>query len=143
MNIKYQVFPDDNFIIIKPLGDFNIEHYGEYSRHIVQNPHWNRIDKMLTDIRGLNTQKVPNYLDLMAEIRRDVYKRDYINVFLVDSPISTAITHIYQSNLKALNFKYKYCSTIKETLRTLDLNYTEEYALGLIKNLKNSFAFSN
>ncbi len=143
MKIKYQIFPEQRFIIIKPLGDFNIDHYTEYSNHIVKDPHWNNIDKMLTDIRDLNTEKIHHYLDKMAEIRRDVYKRDYINVFIVDTPISTAISHLYQNFLTPFNFRYKYCSTIKETMKSLNLNFTEEYTEELIKNLSNSYISSN
>ncbi len=142
MNIKFQIIPEDNVLIHKLIGNFDIEYVTRYSKFIVQDPNWNKVEKMLTDIRELNTQKVINNLDIMNEIRRDIYRKEYMNVFLVDTPISTAVSHIYQNTLKTENFRYKYCSTLEHTLKTLDLDYSESYAEELLNSLQNTFVTS-
>lgn len=142
MKIKFQIIPKKNLIVHKLTGDFDIDCYTQYSKTLVQCPEWNTVDKMLSDIRGLNTNNVPKSLDLMAKLRREVYKRDYLNVLLVDTPISTAHSHIYKNFLQSDKFRYKYCSTLQHALATLDLDVSEKQAEEQLLNLKHEFVFS-
>ncbi len=142
MEIKFQIIPEQNLIVHKLTGDFDMDCYTQYSETIVQCPEWNKVDKMLSDIRGLNTINAPNCIDFMAKIRREVYKREYINILLVDTPLTTAHSHIYKTCIQTDKFRYKYCSTLKHALTILDIEMTEKQAEEYLLNLENEFVFS-
>ncbi len=141
MIIKYQIFPLDRLLIIKASGDFDIEYYTQFAKLLVLETDWQHVEKVITDIRGLDVdyKKIPVNISIVSQIRRGILKNDYLNVFVVNTPMATAIAHIYQDILKQDDFKYEYHSTIKETIKTLDLSLKEEFLDQCLSNLQNTF----
>ncbi len=144
MNIKYQIFPAEKLLILKFTGDFNIEFYTQFSKSLTQITQWNEVEKVITDVRDLNLnyKNISININIVSDIRRNILKKDYTNVFVVNTPLITATSHLYQSILKQENFKYEYHSTLKETIKTLELDFDEDLLEQHISNLENTFVLN-
>jgi len=144
MEIKYQVFENENLLIQKFIGVFSIELYMRYTPTIMRNPAMRSINKVLIDFRDIDFSNVPvdfgEGLDRMTEMRKNIQEKeikrnDVSVVFWVDKPIPTVIAQIFNSNFS----NYHHCSTannVLENLKIEDPNFNLEI---LVENLENSF----
>ena len=139
MEIQYQIIKEKHLLVQKYVGDFSIEHYATYINILIKEPEWKYVKKILTDLREANLDLALVDLDKLIKIRDKIIRKKYLNVFLVDQPVSTAITHIYQDSLVKKEYDYKYCSTIKYALGLLELNENINEMERILKNLQNRF----
>jgi len=125
MEIFWKIIPEKKLLIQKFCGEFCVDYYRETAKIVVSHQHWASVEKVITDVRELNPDKAYSNMEALMEIRRNIYKRNYKNVFLVQTPKVTAITHLYQKSL-AKDYDYRYYSTLKNAIIYLNLDYIEE-----------------
>ena len=59
------------------------------------------------------------------ELRNKMIKLDYLSVVLIDNPMSTTVTHLYQERVISEGYDHTYCSTMKKAFSLLSLNMSE------------------
>ena len=139
MKIEYQIFKDKNLKIHRFIGKFSFEHYGAYMQKITKQPDWKYVKRVITDIRGGIFNIDYNQIKQLVDFREKIIKKSYKNVFIVNDPSSTALTHLYQEDLLKREFDYQYCSTVEHAIELLNL---EQYSTDIeyaIENLENRF----
>ncbi len=135
MKISYQYIKESKLLLCQVNGEITFDYYSKCIHQLAAESFFKSIEKILTDIRGIN----PNHLNLrledMAELREEELQNRYANVFLVSSPLATAGSHLYQQKLKKSDFSYSYCSTIEKAICILNLDYSEQEIEGILQNL--------
>jgi len=121
MEIRYKFLSDYNLVIQKFKGEFSIDQYKVHVFEIINDERFRHINKSLFDLRETTLQKINKpILDQLIEIRDIMNVHDLTSVFLVDSPNTTVLAHLYIDKIKKKN--YKYCSTISKALDLLELS---------------------
>lgn len=144
MEIKYQLFENENLFVQKYTGTFSIEKYQKYTRYITEFIATKPIRKVLIDFGGLvfnnNPDEFNQNLNRVIEIRKNINdtelkNKDITLVFWVDKPMPTVIAHLFSSNFP----NYNYCSTEETIIKTLMLPEHLHDLDCIIKNLENTF----
>lgn len=139
MKIHYQIFKAQRLMVQKYLGSFSFDHYKKFMLELINKPEWNYVEKVLTDAREVDPTNAFENLDALVKFREEVIKRNYLNVFLIDTPLSTITTHLYQEQLQEKDYDYKYCSTIDYALDTLELGISADDMEDIIMNLEHRY----
>jgi hypothetical protein len=150
MEIKYQIFENENLIMQKYSGIFSLEFYKIYTGFIIKNFSSNAIEKVLIDFRGLYFENLPdglpddyhNKIEKIVEFRKSVNENELRNknvklVIWVDKPLPTVIAHLFIQNFPAKN--YHYCSTVDNVIKILQLTEDFNNLESRINNLENEF----
>lgn len=144
MEIKYQIFEEENLLVQKFSGVFSIETYMKYTRSIMGNPASKSINQVLIDFREVNFKDLPedfnSGLDRMTEMRKNINKedkkrRDVSVVFWVDTPIPTVVAHIFKQNFS----NYNYCSNEDHVHEIIKASEQFNNLDKVIRNLKSTF----
>jgi hypothetical protein len=137
MKIQFTYIPDHQLYIQKYSGIWSTEEYMPFVRKNITSKEWADVTKILTDLREVNFESTLNSLHKLAEFRSKVVAKNYLNVQLISDPHSTAIVHLYQSELSA-RYKYAYCSTLKHAIELLNLKgkITESEMENILMNLE-------
>jgi len=144
MEIKYQLFENENLFVQKYLGTFSVEKYQIYTRYITEYIATKSIKKVLVDFRELIFHNKPDEfgqnLQKVLEFRKNINEtelknKDIILVFLVNKPMPTVIAHLFSVNFP----NYSYCSTEEIAIKTLMLPEHLHNLDRIIKNLENTF----
>ncbi|MFC2138047.1 hypothetical protein ACFLTE_07735 [Bacteroidota bacterium] len=146
MEIKYQLFDKENFLIQKYIGNFSFEKYIQYTRTIFEKYRSVKIKKVLNDFRDMEIdEKSDDFfenVDKMMEIRRKINKKeiktdDVTVVFWVDKPLPTVIAQLFiRSNRKK---DYHYCSSLRKILNILNIPGEYSDLKNVVDNLENTF----
>jgi hypothetical protein len=144
MEIKYQLFENENLFVQKFSSIFSIEKYQKYTRYITEFISAKPIKKVLIDFRGLvfnnNPDEFNQNLNRVIEIRKNINdtelkNKDIALVFWVDKPLPTVIAHLFSANFS----NYNYCSTEEIAIKNLMLPEHLHDLDCIIKNLENTF----
>ena len=144
MEIKYQMFENENLFVQKYSGIFSIEKYQKYTRYITEFIAAKPIKKVLIDFRGLvfnnNPEEFNQNLNRVIEIRKNINdtelkNKDIALVFWVDKPMPTVIAHLFSANFP----NYNYCSIEETAIKNLMLPEHLHDLDSIIKNLENTF----
>jgi hypothetical protein len=122
MTIYYQFFDDQNLLIQKFIGDWSTEIYEQYiglSRTTID---MKKIERILTDMRDVNLKSALEDEEKLIHIRNTIPNTRFINIYLVENPLSTALAHLYQEKLTASGLNYNYCSTVEHAIKLLNLD---------------------
>lgn len=136
MKIRYRYIEDNNLLVLKLEGDFSISDYYNFGKKIVKMEFWPFVKGILSDVRNIHPSDVNEHFDAILTFRKEIFTRNYLNVFLVNTPDVTASAHLYQEALRKGNFDYQYCSTMKQALIYLNAGYSESEMENMINNLK-------
>ena len=149
MEIKYQIFENENLLIYKFKGDFSLEDYKHFSRFILEKTASFNINKLLIDFRDLEiddhfyeSDNLNANIKNVAKIRKDLNPniknlKEIIHVFWVDQPQSTVLVDLFIENFPGMN--YHYCSTVDSILSLLKLPKHLQNLNEITNNLKNTF----
>lgn len=129
MEIKYEVFADEQLLIQQFIGQFSLRTYIRYNKFIRAQYTDDEIRKVLIDFRRVIFPETPN--GFMSKMNRIIQARQDIadsetnstgvpRVFWVDQPLPAVIAHIFQIRFGRLN--YNYCTTAERVLMNLRLN---------------------
>jgi len=144
MEIKYQLFENENLFVQKYAGIFSIEKYQTYTRYITKRFATKSIKKVLVDFREIFFENMPDdfnqNLQQVVEFRKNINETELKNkditlVFLVNKPIPTVIAHLFSANFS----NFSYCSTEEIAIKTLMLPKHLHNLDCIIKNLENRF----
>jgi len=139
MVIKYQIFVDKNLLIVKYEGVFNIEKYKAQVLDVIQKPEWNSIHKILTDLRSVTINNGPEVIDEIIDIKENSIKKKHISVQLVNKPTITALSHLLQLELNNKDFETDFCSSVKKSIKLLELNDEEIEFEKILSSLEHTF----
>lgn len=144
MEVRYQVFENENLFIQKFSGVFSFEEYQAYIRYITEYLATKSIEKVLVDFRELtfiimsdefnqNFQRIVEFRKKINET--ELKNKDITLVFLVNKPMPTVIAHLFSANFS----NYTYCSTEEIAINTLMLPKHLNNLGSIIENLENTF----
>lgn len=139
MKIQYQFLSEHNLLIEKYIGNFTLAHYFAYYKKILSLPEWKNIHRLLVDLRYANLDIAFENIEKLIDFRKKVIKKEYLGVFLVDKPFSTAATHLYQETLTHEKYEYAYCTTLKKAIAILQLDNLGKKIEFHLNNPKNQF----
>jgi hypothetical protein len=139
MKIYYEFFENKSLLIQKFIGVWSIEQYERYMDMASNIPEIICLQKILTDFRDIIINSEVSDIDNLIRIRNKIQNNNYINIHLVCDPISTVTAYLYQEKLNQKGHLYKYCSTISQAIKLLEIDVTEIILESKIKNLKNQF----
>lgn len=150
MEIKYQIFEEENLLFHRFSGEFSFEKYVSYTRNLTELLATKNVTKVLVDLRKLKTnESVVENSDIFIEniekisnLRRHLNEnefrgRDVILVFWVDEPLPTVVAHLFIQKISKEN--YSYCSTEKKIISHLKLPKTFNNLNEISENLENTF----
>jgi len=137
MIIHHQFIEDKNLLIQKATGEWSTEYYLKYVDSVFMHKKMANVQKILSDLRGINLEKAFKDVDLLIELREKMVKLDYLSVVLVSSPSSTAVTHLYQDKVTSKGFDHTYCGTMKKALSLLSIDIREKEMEALFKEIEN------
>ena len=145
MEIKYQLFREENLLIQKFLGVFSLETHLRYHQFQMENEEFNQVQKVLIDLRDIHFELSINiFREIMNHIisvrKNAVQQKSKSNnvqiVFWVNQPLTTVIAQQVKRSNPHLN--YNYCAMKENVVRILnlppDLNLDE-----MIHNLENTY----
>jgi hypothetical protein len=148
MEIKYQLIESEKLFVQKFIGDYVFEEHIKYTKFITPFIIEHKIEKVLNDMRNLdsdNFDNIPgdliNVIERVAKFRKKIIKNELKNaevtlVFWAEDPLPTLIAHIFTGNLSIENCSYFTCKEdVAKFLKLSDSVDLEE----ITKNLKNSF----
>jgi len=144
MEVRYQVFENENLFIQKFSGVFSIEKYQAYIRYVTEYIATKSIEKVLVDFRELTfiimsdefNQNFQRLIEFRKKINETELKnKDVTLVFLVNKPMPTVIAHLFSANFS----NYTYCSTEEIAIKTLMLPEHLHNLESIIENLENTF----
>ena len=135
MLIKYRIIKEPGLLVQHYSGTFSLDYYTDFVHKMLQNPDWKTTNKVLTDLRDLDPTGLQKYISVIARIRKDIVKKDFVNVFIIDKPKTTVFSHLYQKNLLKL-YSYQYCSTVNHAIRILGLTGYEKQIEQTLNELK-------
>lgn len=136
MKIRYLYIEDSNLLVLKVEGDFSMSGYYSFGEKLVKMEFWPSVKGILSDLRNARSSDVNEHLDTILKLRKEIFSRNYLNVFLVNTPDVTASTHLYQEALRKRNYDCQYCSTVKQALIYLNTKYSEYEIEDIINSLK-------
>lgn len=150
MEIKYQVFEEDNLLFHRFSGEFSIERYISYMQNLTENLISKPIFKVLVDLRKMTpkdnvfekSEAFLKKIDEMSNVRKQLNENDFKGrevtlVFWVDKPISTVVAQLFVQKISKAN--YHYCSTEEKILSILKLPNTFSDLNQMSDNLENTF----
>ena len=146
VEIKYQIFEEENLLIQKFVGVFQVERYMQFVGYLMRLIHSNMINYVLIDFRDITFDIIPDdfepIVDKLIQHRRNLLentiKRDDVTiVFWVANPLSTAIAHLFKENFSNMN--YHYCSTLDSVTNILKLPDRFKNIDGIMGKLENTF----
>lgn len=134
MELYYKYFEKEHLLVQKATGEWSTEVYKEYVKVVYQNPLMKGVNKILSDLRELNMKKALDDLDTIFELRNESSNLNYVSVVLINDPIGTVVTHLYQQKVNVGGLKHHYCTTMPQALNLLGLRFTEKEIQTLLKN---------
>ena len=137
MEIYYKIINDFNLKIHKFKGDFSYEQYYDYMREMINKNEWKDIKKVISDLRECNLKPALDDLEKLVAFRDLIIKSKYCNVFIVDNPSTTVITHLYQEDLTEKEYDYKYCGTVDYAIELLALTDNKKEIVDTLNNIEN------
>ena len=126
MNSDYKILKEHKLLVQKYTGVFCFDEFFEHIKEVTADPDWKNVHKIITDLRDINLDLFYKNMDKFLEFRNENILRSYYNVFIVNTPLSTAVLHLYKEKLNSERYKYEYCSTTEYALSFLDLEDVQD-----------------
>ena len=146
MDIRYQLFGEENLLFQKFSGKFSLGGYIGYSQFIAQKAWQYQIKKVLIDFRGILFDDIPDDFDevmeKMVENRKKMNAGEPRNknvsvVFWVEKPMPTVIAQLFNESMA--NNNYHHCLAIEKIVHLLELPDKFSNLPAIARKLENSF----
>ena len=142
MIAKYKILKKQNLLVQKYEGRFCFDDLFEHIKKVALDPDWRKVDKVITDLRGVDLEIFYKEMEKFLNFRETNIAKPYMNVFIVDSPLATAVAHLYKSKLNSEINQYEYCSTVQYAISYLGLGKEEDMITRELENLqKGSYSW--
>lgn len=139
MLIRYQIIEDENLLIQKFSGKWDIDCYEAYIDMSLEELNLEPVKKIMTDLREIDISFLVKDIKRLIQLRQKIAIKDFVNVYIVDDPASTVMAHLYQDALRKEGYNYHYCSTVFQAVRLLGLVYTDFQTEEILRNLRHEF----
>lgn len=139
MEYKYQFFEKHKLLIQQGIGELSKIGHESYLDKVYTSQKMKSVKKVLSDMRFLKVKKGITEMPSLVETRSKYPELNFTNVFLVSNPSNTAAVHLYTDKQVSKGYSYSYCSTLKEVIQRLDLDFNESELADLLDNLENKF----
>lgn len=139
--IKYEYFDDGKLLITKYIGEIDKETIKSYIHYIFTKSPCHNLEKLILDYREAKMLFNPKALLEIAQARKsgESGRKKNKSVFLVDTPMETAliliISKMYNKDLNPADF----CSTLIGCIHILSLDINEKELDRRLKGLKLEF----
>lgn len=143
MEYKYQFFENHKLLIQQGIGELSKIGNESYLNKVYTDEKMKSVRKVISDMRFLNVKKGITEMPSIVAARSKYPELNFTNVFLVSDPSNTAAVHLYTNKQVSKGYSYSYCSTLKEVIQRLDLNFSESELTDLIDNLENKFVIQS
>jgi len=135
MNTNYKIITDHNLLVQKYKGEFCFDDLFEHIKNVTKDPNWSKVEKIITDLRNIDLEVFYKNMDYFLKYRNNNVMKSYFNVFLVNTPLSTALVHLYKEQLNSNKYKYEYCSTVEYAITFLGLQDQFEEIKSIMEKL--------
>ncbi len=139
MKIHYEILKNKGLWIQKKSGLWSTAIFEEYLKILVKDSDWKYVTKAISDFRELNLAPLTEDLNYISTLKQKYLNKDYIHVFIVNTPISVPPVHMYNEIVKQYGYNFHYCSTVEHAIKLLDLGINTNGMEVIFKNLKNQF----
>ncbi|MFD1292896.1 hypothetical protein ACFQ5N_03515 [Lutibacter holmesii] len=139
MIIKYQVFEENQLLVLRYEGVWCFETYKQQVLAFVQTPEWKSINKFLVDLRYVEYVFNNEDIALLLDVKKNIIQKNHVSVQLVDKPMITALTHLMQEEFGILDITTEYCCTVERAIELLDISFNENQLTNALDNLELSF----
>jgi len=139
--IKYEYFDDGRLLITKYNGDIDKETIKSYIQYVFTKTDCDNLEKLILDYRDAKMLFSPKALLEITQSRKvgEAGRKKNKSVFLVKTPLETAlvliISEMYNKDLNPADF----CSTLKVCIQALSLDINEDELDKRLKGLKYEF----
>jgi len=139
MKVKYQIFKTLNLEVLRFVGDWSTSVLKAFVEKLITEQDYNFVERILIDFREVNLK--PAVIDVkdLIDFRKTIAPEKHKIVHLVNTPRSTAISHLYQDGLNQAGFDCCYCSTIEHALTFLELDMETIEMEDILKSLTHQF----
>jgi len=124
LKIEYKIIENQQILIQKFIGVFCMDAYKASAMEVIKKPEWKFVNKILIDLREAEVGSVMSHLSELIDFRKNVLKKNYHSVSIVNKPKHTVAVHLYKESLSEYN--YHYCSTVKKALSLLGMSDNKE-----------------
>jgi hypothetical protein len=115
-------------------GRFELMEYLSHVAKITNLPEWEHISKILSDFTSLVLSYDKKILDPLMLAREQFNIRNKTHVYLVNTPMETALLHLYIKKTGEKN--YNYYSTLEKALGNLDIAEEENNIKRVLATMK-------
>ncbi len=136
MELHSKIIKEKGLFVQKYVGDFSVEEYKSAAIKTIKSPEWKYVNKSLADFREATVINNFEILDELVKFRATINIQNILTVYLVNSPMATALAHLYIDNLK--KSCYYYCTTMNKALSILESDMSEREMEYILKNLKEN-----
>ncbi len=126
MKSNYKILKKHKLLVQKYTGVFCFDELFEHIKNVTKDPDWAYVRNIITDLRDIDLELFYKNMDNFLKYRNNNVMKSYFNVFLVNTPLSTALVHLYKEQLNSDKYKYEYCSTMEYALAFLGLQDEQE-----------------
>lgn len=150
MEIRYQIFEDENLLIHRFIGEFSLEKYIAYMKNMTGLFISSSISKVIVDLRHMSLKNIPHKesdtflknIEKITNLRKNLDENDFkgrevILAFWVDKPLPTVVAQLFIKKISKSN--YFYCSTQEKIVNVLDLPAAYKNLSKLSDNLEHIF----
>jgi len=116
MNTNYKIVKKHKLLVQKYTGVFCFDELFDHIKNVIKDPDWGNVENIITDLRDINLDVFYENMDYFLKYRDNNIMNSYFNVFIVNTPLSTAVVHLYKEQLDSDKYKYEYCSTLEYAL---------------------------
>jgi len=96
MKVYYKFIKHENLLLQKATGVWSTKQYVNYVETVYQNEKMNDVKKIITDLRQIDLKRALDDVDFLIELREKIINLNYLSVVIINDPIATVVTHLYQ-----------------------------------------------
>ncbi len=126
MIANYKILKKQDLLVQKYECRYCFDDLFEHIKKVASDPDWQKVDKIITDLRGVDLDIFYKEMEKFLNFRKTNIAKPYVNVFIVDAPLATAVAHLYKNKLNCEKNQYEYCSTVEYAISFLGLGKEEE-----------------
>lgn len=137
MEIKYQIFEDENLLIQKFSGKWSYDKVKKSIQEVISNPKWKEVKKIFTDMRPIEFKAEQKDIDDLRSFVMSNTTSKFKHVQFSDKPETSVSIHRIQKEVKSEGRDFFYFNKLDKAINELGLNITIEDFEKRIKDLKN------
>lgn len=124
MRIAYTYIEGKNLLVQQYSGQPNIKQYAAYLEHLKQQPFYEDVFLLLTDLTQMDFEAVKASVESVTNTRNQKINKKFKEVLVVSSPSNTAFATLLKI-AGSKNAQFALCSTFEKAITTLGIDLTK------------------